>query len=179
MKKIDQLISGTFLESLLAELAGIKESKFIQPTDEIKPGEVVIDEMNRFEKAVLTWFMLNMKKLPKSMKEIIGKIDNITNLSALSSHLSFEENKMGLMHKMLWLSIRQRGKNLEYPSLGVRKGFKIVSSPAEDEKDKPGIAGIIIGSSGGIEESLNTFLNKLLKDKDECPMSGSKKRFEF
>lgn len=68
MKKINQFISGTFLEGLLNELAKINEKDFIEPDCEIKPDETVIDEMNRFEKAVLTWFRLNLRKIPPTYK---------------------------------------------------------------------------------------------------------------
>lgn len=103
---------------------------------------------------------------------------SIPNISILNSRLNFEEKKVELMNNMLWLSIRQRGKNLEYPSLGVRKGFKIVSSPVEDEKDKQGITGTVIVASAGTPDILKV-LSEIIQNKGEGPISGIKKRFEF
>ena len=150
---------------ILAELAAIKETDFIEPTSALKETDTVLGPMSHFEKAAWTRAEQIKEQLPVKLKELRefvcpscpacndpDKKDNAPckDLHALSS-LAVQ------LCEVMWGSIRRRMG--DHPSVGVRNGFVAVKTPS----GRQGTISIEVVSGNGGIESLASMFQKIMR----------------
>ncbi len=101
-----------FKNTLIEEISNVKPKDFIDVTREIAENEIVIGEMNNFEKALRT---LHLKKVDEASK------------NPGENSFYFKKKESNALSDLLWSNIQRRIKEARvYDEIGIRKGYKII-----------------------------------------------------
>ncbi len=143
-----------FLSELLAELAGITSADYIEPQGEIEEGEEIISDLNDDLKALATLRQRRLDQLKEScatahgeiLKGIIGlrSSDSLTVkepspvLEPVAQHTN-EHGRMDVINGIFWQAVCEAFPSqtmlakVQLGSVAIRKGWKLVACPVEND----------------------------------------------
>jgi len=115
-----------WLKFLLIELSEIKMEDFIEPSGDIGPADREVGQMTEDQKKIFTLVQKNERAAAEYL--INGRYaqnDNVRN-EALKKASELKQ-KSDTLREIMWISIKDEF-GLWAESIGVRKGFKVVTT---------------------------------------------------
>lgn len=97
------------------ELQLISESEYVEPADEVRNSDVDVGEMNETQKRLYTLAKQLTLEVANSDKSNLPRVNELA-------------DKAEIIWKMLWADICDTHSLWKYPTVGVRRGYRVVYS---------------------------------------------------
>jgi len=124
----------------LEEILFLQAEDYIEPSEDVKPCDEILTEMNNLEKAAFTLTVIKERKIAELVKQAYKKygVDNVEDLFEILEQSDDEENLL-VMHKvkqlviqknffssLLWISVSDRADCAYSSYFSTCKDWKIV-----------------------------------------------------
>jgi len=135
----------TWLRLLPLELDEVKEEELVEPRspmDSAKDSEV--GEASMDLKKLYTLWMRAEKEMHQIMFKLRFEVDDpLVGLEEAKSILRKLSDESDALKAIFWVSVKEEHNLWDKPSIGIRKGWKIVWFPDEDDEPNlpPGFKG--------------------------------------
>ncbi|PLX20682.1 hypothetical protein C0584_05585 [Candidatus Parcubacteria bacterium] len=132
----NKLLSGNIFQDILSALA---EGRFGEPKEPVQEYDVIIDEMNAFEKAINYVFMQTGFEANAIYDQYIKQAEGSNTAIRLEFEYYAILKKQDALNALLWENISKRLPQTDHekPFMYVRAGFKIVvNDNAEEPQEK-------------------------------------------
>lgn len=152
--KAEPSLQGTLIADLLEIMQG---GEFAEVDEPVKPGEEVIDEMTKLERALYTLY----DKYTEAKNDLVVRAKETCDKCAcreadkatckLSQEIKLAAGRFETVHKLMWGSIEQRLAEKDKPGStgkGIRTGGQIVLMFEKQQRGLDLLGAILLG--GGL-----------------------------
>jgi hypothetical protein len=137
----------TLLDTIGEQLKNFNLDDLIEPETEVNSKDHVVGEMN----ADLKRLFGLARQWGEAANEVLGKTGYLFHQEHIEHHIEKAlelREKSGLLTEIFWASVKESFGLWQKPSIGLRKGWKVVWSEPETPSSEVGIP-LIISIVGG------------------------------